>query len=180
MLELEQKARAQESTQAANHLASNQANHQAHIEALSQAQARADRRAAELLAAEQAKTAVEKTKVCATLCGFQCQLYFSLVACCDVALHLCGYQALFLTPVAHTHSCWVFSKHFVQIFWLVQVVKLTIEIQEAELRLNQLTASFQKKIDEQATANYLAEEQLTSSQKALDQMVLLGGACIGW
>ena len=68
MLELEQKARAQESTQAANHLASNQDNHQAHIEALSQAQARADRRAAELLAAEQAKTAVEKTEVCATLC----------------------------------------------------------------------------------------------------------------
>ena len=69
MLELEQNARAQESTQAANHLASNQANHQAHIEALSQAQARADRRAAEVLAVEQAKTAAEKTKVCATLCG---------------------------------------------------------------------------------------------------------------
>jgi len=112
MLELEQNARAQESTQAANHLASNQANHQAHIEALSQAQARADRRAAEVLAVEQAKTAAEKTKV----------------------------------------------------------VKLTIEMQEAELRLNQLTASFQKKIDEQATANYLAEEQRASTQKALDQM----------
>ena len=46
-------------------------------------------------------------------------------------------------------------------------------MQEAELRLNQLTASFQKKIDEQATANYLAEEQRASTQKALDQMVLL-------